>query len=72
LGNSGILEVVGKGTVTIVDGSEVSYNDIAEVHEKEPFAITGLQIHILRDGLRYDYANRQFVPVAKEFLLPEI
>jgi len=72
LDSEGILEVLGNGTVTIVDGSQVSYNDIAEVHEKEPFAITGLQIHILRDALRYDYANRQFVPVAKEFLLPEI
>jgi cyanophycinase len=72
LDSEGILEVVGNGTVTIVDGSMVSYNDIAEVHEKEPFAITGLQIHILRDGLRYDYANRRFIPVAKEFLLPEL
>ena len=72
LDSAGILEVVGNGTVTIVDGSAVSYNDIAEVHEKEPFAITGLQVHILRDGLRYDYAKRQFVSVAKEFLLPEI
>lgn len=72
LNNSGMLDVVGSGTVTIVDGSAVSYNDIAEVGEKEPFAITGIQIHILRDGLRYDYANRQFIPVAKEFLLPEI
>lgn len=72
LDKKGFLEVVGGGTVTIVDGSAVSYNDIAEVGEKEPFAITGLQIHILRDGLRYDYANRQFIPVANEFLLPEI
>ncbi len=72
LDSDGILDVVGSGTVTIVDGSAVSYNDIAEVHEKEPFAVTGIQIHILREGLRYDYANRRFLPVAKEFLLPEI
>jgi cyanophycinase len=72
LGSNGILEVVGKGTVTIVDGSQVSYDDIAEVGEKEPFAVTRLQIHILREGLKYDYANRHFNPVAKEILLPEI
>lgn len=72
LDDQGFLEVVGDGTVTIVDGSAVSYNDIAEVGEKEAFAVTGIQIHILRDGLRYDYANRQFVPVRGEFLLPEI
>ncbi len=54
LDNEGLLEVFGNGTVTIVDGSEITYNEIAEVHESEPFAVCGVQIHILKDGLSYD------------------
>ena len=68
----GTLEVHGDGTVTIVDGSQISYNDIAEVEESQPFAVAGLQLHILRDGLRYDITRRAPIPVTEEFLLPDI
>ena len=70
--NDGTLEVHGDGTVTIVDGSQISYNDIAEVEESQPFAVAGLQLHILRDGLRYDITRRAPIPVTEEFLLPDI
>jgi cyanophycinase len=72
LSKDGTLDVIGEGTVTIVDGSRISYNDIAEVKDSEPFAVCGVQIHILRDGLRYDFAERKPLPVAAEFLLPDI
>lgn len=72
LDKDGFLEVIGEGTVTIVDGSKINYNDIAEVNDQKPFAVTGIQIHILRDGLRYDYVNRVCLPVSKEYLLPEL
>ena len=70
--NDGTLEVHGDGTVTIVDGSRISYNDIAEVEETKPFAVAGVQLHILRDGLRYDITRRAPIPVTEEFLLPDI
>lgn len=72
ISNDGTLEVCGDGTVTIVDGSRISYNDIAEVEDSQPFAVAGVQLHILRDGLRYDIARRVPVAVAEEFLLPDI
>lgn len=72
LSKGGTLEVFGTGTVTIVDGSLITYNDIAEVEDYQPFAVCGVQIHILRDGLCYDCARRQTIPVAAEFLLPDI
>ncbi len=68
----GTLEVYGEGTVTIVDGSGICYNDIAEVEESQPFAICGIQLHILREGMRYDFAHRKPLPVTEEFLLPDI
>lgn len=68
----GTIEVTGEGTVTIVDGSQVSYNDIAEVGDHEPFAISNIQVHILRDGLKYDFARRKTLAVTTDFLLPDI
>lgn len=72
ISNDGTLEVQGDGTVTIVDGSRISYNDIAEVSDAHPFAVAGIQLHILRDGLHYDFARRLPLPVNEEFLLPDI
>jgi cyanophycinase len=72
ISNDGTLEVHGHGTVTIVDGSRITYNDIAEVEDVQPFAVAGVQLHILRDGLRYDITHRAPIPVAEEFLLPDI
>ncbi len=72
ISNDGTLEVCGDGTVTIVDGSRITYNDIAEVADFHPFAVAGVQLHILRDGLRYDFARREPIAVTEEFLLPDI
>jgi cyanophycinase len=72
LDKDGVLEVLGDGTVTIVDGSEIIFNEIAEVGETTPFAVCGLKIHILRDGLKYNYLERKIIPIKTEFLLPDI
>lgn len=72
LDNEGVLEVYGEGTVTIVDGSDISYNEIAEVGENDAFSIFGAKVHILNEGLHYDYFARKPVSPTKEFLLPDI
>jgi cyanophycinase len=72
ISSDGTLEVHGDSTVTIIDGSRISYNDIAEVEDAQPFAVAGVQLHILRDGLRYDITRRAPIPVTEEFLLPDI
>ncbi len=72
LNSEGILEVFGEGTVTIVDGSQITYNEIAEVDDFQPFSVCGVQIHILRDGLVYDFFARHPIQPPNEFLLPDI
>lgn len=72
LDKRGILEVYGGGSVTIVDGSQISYNEIAEVDDFQSFSVFGVQLHVLRDGLFYDYFGRQPIPPPNEFLLPDI
>ncbi|MCU1289936.1 MAG: Cyanophycinase [Acidobacteria bacterium] len=72
LDNEGVLEVFGQGTVTIVDGSQITYNEIAEVNDHQSFSVCGVQLHILGDGLVYDYFARHPLQPPNEFLLPDI
>jgi cyanophycinase len=72
LDNEGVLEVFGAGTVTVVDGSQITYNEIAEVNDHESFSVCGVQLHILGNGLIYDYFGRTPLQPPNEFLLPDI
>ncbi len=65
---NGVLEVLGTGTVTIIDGSGISYNTIAEVHESEPFSVMGLQVNILSSSVRYDIYNRKQLAAVGDYL----
>ena len=72
LDKEGILEVFGGGTVTIVDGSQITYNEIAEVEENAAFSICGVQLNVMGEGLIYDYFKRSPLQPPNEFLLPDI
>lgn len=72
LDGKGILEVYGQGTTTIVDGSQISFNEIAEVADNEAFSVCGVQFHVLRDGLIYNYLDRHPIQPPNEFLLPDL
>jgi cyanophycinase len=72
LNSQGTMEVYGAGSVTVVDGSQITYNEIAEVDEFQPFSVCGVQLHVLRDGLMYDFVNRHPNNPPGEFLLPDI
>src|SRR5215210_5868841 len=72
LNSEGLLEVYGQGSVTIVDGSGITYNEIAEVGDNQEFSVCGIQLHILRDGLLYDFVNRHPLQLPNEFLLPDL
>lgn len=72
LNGKGILEVFGQGSTTIVDGSQISFNEIAEVGDNEAFSICGVQFHVLRDGLVYNYLERHPIQPTTEFLLPDL
>ncbi len=72
LNSQGVMEVFGAGSATIVDGSKITYNEIAEVADHESFSVCGVQLHILRDGLVYDYLDRHPMQPPNEFLLPDL
>ena len=68
----GVMEVFGQGSVTIVDGSDITYNEIAEVAEHDSFSVCGVKLHILKDGLVYQYLERHPLQPKTEFLLPDL
>src|SRR5829696_8537216 len=72
LNSEGILEVYGQGSITIVDGSQITYNEIAEVGDNQEFSVCGVQLHVLGDGLLYDYFGRTPIQPPNEFLLPDL
>src|SRR4030095_10078513 len=72
LNDQGIMEVYGQGSVTIVDGSQITYNEIAEVGDNQEFSVCGVQLHVLRDGLCLDFLSRKPVQLPNEFLLPDL
>ncbi len=53
-----LLQVVGKGTVTIVDPGEVSYTNQPRVGDSDPLSIHNLRLHILSHGDRYHLHQR--------------
>lgn len=55
----GYLEVLGRGTVTIVDAREMSHTNHAQVETHEPLSLHGLHLHILCHGDRYDIQKHQ-------------
>lgn len=72
LDDKGLLEVFGQGSITIVDGSAITFNEIAEVADNESFSVCGVQFHVLRDGLGYNYLDRHAIQPSGEFLLPDL
>ncbi len=64
ISKGGELEVVGAGTVTIVDGAEVPYTNIAEVGTSAPLSVFGLRVHIMCAGFRYNIYSRDPLEVS--------
>jgi cyanophycinase len=61
IGGDGVLEVIGKGAVTVVDGSGV-VSDAYEVRQHRPVLVSGAVLHALPAGYRFDLAARKLLP----------
>lgn len=53
------IEIIGQGSVTIVDESEATYNNMGEILRDESLAICGAKLHILPHGYKFDLKTRQ-------------
>ncbi len=57
----GLLQVMGKGTVTIVDPGEMSYTNHIDVGATDPISLHNLRVHILSYGDRYHLHKRSII-----------
>ncbi|CAG0958619.1 cyanophycinase [Anaerolineales bacterium] len=53
------ITVKGTGAVTIVDGSEIEFTNVAEIEHGGTVAVSGLRVHVLTEGCSYDVAARK-------------
>ncbi|HBB33484.1 MAG TPA: cyanophycinase [Cyanobacteria bacterium UBA8803] len=58
----GWLQVMGKGTVTIIDPGEMSYTNHSDVGANDPISLHNLRVHILCHGDRYHLHKRSLMP----------
>jgi cyanophycinase len=52
--SDGIIQVIGKGAVTIVDARAMSYSNQAQAIGNQPLSLHNLKLHVLSYGDRYD------------------
>lgn len=60
--SNGTFQVIGKGTVTIVDPGELSQTNYSAAGATDPLNLHNLRLHILVHGDRFDLHKRRIVP----------
>jgi len=58
VGPDDVVEVEGSGSVTIVDGSAISYSSIDGAADGQPVCVLGLRLDMLTAGATYDLKTR--------------
>ncbi|GET35584.1 cyanophycinase [Microseira wollei] len=59
--NGNKFEVIGAGSVTVVDDSEITHSNADDVLKDEPMAICGARLHILPHGYGFDLEKRKAI-----------
>ena len=57
----GILEVLGRGSVMIIDGAHMS-SDVVDTRAHRPISMTDVVLHALADGYRFNLGTRRPLP----------
>jgi cyanophycinase len=52
------FEVLGKGTITIIDPGRLTQTNYLEAVENSPLSLHNLTVHVLSEGDRYNYQDR--------------
>ncbi len=57
------FRVIGRNTVAVVDGMNISKNNASELGLGKPISVSGITVHVLSDGARFDYDKcEMFLP----------
>jgi cyanophycinase len=60
------MEAIGSGCVMIFDGHDISFSNIADIPDGNPFSLENLKVHICEKGNGYLVNERKFLPEAEE------
>lgn len=55
----GRMEVVGKGTITVVDPSDLRHSSMSYVRPAEAVTLIGLKLHVLAEGAHFNIDTRE-------------
>ena len=66
-----VLEVVGRGAVTILDGAHMVSN-AHEAKRNSPILASGVQLHVLPAGARFDMTTRALIPDEAHVIQEEV
>ncbi len=59
IGPDGKMEVVGKGTVTVVDPADLMHSSMSYVGRAAAVTLIGLRLHVLAEGAQFNTESRQ-------------
>ena len=62
IGPDDVLEVVGNGSVTVIDPSTLEHSSMAEASKGEGLTLLGIRMHILSVGATYNISTREAQP----------
>jgi cyanophycinase len=63
IGPDGVFEVVGSGSVTVVDAANMTHSSMWEARSGQALTLLGLRVDVMGAGCRYDLIGRQaFAP----------
>jgi cyanophycinase len=67
IGPDDVFEVVGSGTVTVVNAGDMTYSSMWHAGTGESLSLLGLKLDVMSEGCRYDLINRHaFAPNRKD------
>lgn len=55
----GVMEVIGHGTVTVVDPSDLRHSSMSYVRKAEAISLVGLKLHVLATGSMFNLETRE-------------
>jgi len=54
------LQAIGSGSVMIIDGRNIHYNNIADIEFDQPISVENIVVHIMAKGNNYNIRTRKF------------
>jgi len=58
--NGEVLQAIGSGSVMILDGRNIHYNNIADIDFDQPISVENIIVHIMAKNNTYNIKTRVF------------